>query len=42
MGINTYFGPAFAQYIRATQLGWRPQVKSKWGIMPYVAATKIC
>jgi dihydroceramidase len=40
MGINTYFGPAFAQYTRATQLGWRPIVKTKWGV-PYVSATKI-
>jgi len=40
MGLNSYIGPAFAQYVRAQELGLDPIVRYKFGI-PYVHILKL-
>jgi len=41
MGINSYAGPAFAQYIRAKELGYHPIVSYHLRFFPYVTTKPI-
>lgn len=40
MGFNSYFANTFLMFCRAQQLGWEPQVRHLFGLLPYVKIQK--
>jgi len=36
MGFNSYYGPVFAQFVRARALGWRPTIRYAFGCLAFV------
>lgn len=40
MGLNSYYGPVFMQYIRASQLDWNPEIEEKFIGLPTVVVDR--